>query len=1218
MPLPVDASPAHTSPNPVYLSLATSENPTPNIAGILPNTIYYNSGHAFLIPDQGGGGGGGGITTVEGVAPILATVDGDVATISLSTLSAVSSNIPQVASMTIDTYGRVTAVSNLGFTPIGQGQASTITAQGISSLISGPINFTGPLTGPNPMAPNQLATRAYVDAQAGDGGVFYEAGSNISITAPGGLSTINLAVSDDIDMNGHQVIDSGGITGSGLLQVNAGLGISLLAGAAVNITSGLTTSIIGPGDISIGSGLGATYIENYKLDNGAMSGSNGSVLTLSNVGTAWVNELSNVSTVNNNNGNITISVTDPDNNRSIDITNATGGGNINITADVGQIGIQTSNAVNIGQTAMSVNIGPTFFMNGVIGIGLGSFGGATQLIDVINIASIQNSDGTLQLEGISTINGIPVNTSSISSVADWAAYPAVTDIDGGNNDITNVINAYISSVITADIYPIAGSPIKAHGDFIVTDTLTADATRYVVGTSTIEVAPTFTGVYAGGLDVGLEGTTAGRIIDTQYNKPILNFNESNTTLSLEVLGQVVTQTSMAGVAPTVYEELTVTAGQLLNLSDFNKNYRIQIVEDPLHPNTKNALIYVPDGIAVSIPSEGSQMSITLANSDMGFLVISEISNIKALVEQLAKDQTANLTVFKNAYDDVIAQYNVILSATGALSLFGTFADQPIIGNVTFSSMETVLTAPYIAADTIAAVNAFNLLSLGTDVEVERVLGASTIVSQSEVRSATVSTGTVIAEYVSSQLLHLHDDTNTNSVTLTARSGNSLNIDGDVKMPNIIDGTNNHGYVGAYLTTGTNNKLKWSTINFAPVTSGDVYTTSNNTFTGINTFGNSTIVSTLVVPVQANKTAASIGAFNFSGSVTNVMSGTNLNIFATAATADTITATTQGLMNTLSSGTTILGDTTVNSNLTINSSLIDNTGSSGGVNSLLQVSTGSHVVWGQGSRADVYTVADGPGQPGTSGLYVWTKPTNARIIDILLIGGGGAGGAGGNSTNTAGGGAGGAGGGLYQCSFRATEIPGSLNIQVGQGGISGTQNGSQSHVANGATVLVRATFGSNGGGGSGGGGGGSPSGGLYFQNNGVGGAFNGNGLSGNSGNIGGSSGGSGGFGGSNALTTQTSGSGGTGAAGNLAGGTGVLCANSGTGLSGNDGQWNTLYGMCCSSGGGGGGGSRSGNGGAGGDAGGFGCGGGGGGGGNGGTSSLGGNGSGGLVVITTHF
>lgn len=83
---------------------------------------------------------------------------------------------------------------------------------------------------------------------------------------------------------------------------------------------------------------------------------------------------------------------------------------------------------------------------------------------------------------------------------------------------------------------------------------------------------------------------------------------------------------------------------------------------------------------------------------------------------------------------------------------------------------------------------------------------------------------------------------------------------------------------------------------------------------------------------------------------------------------------------------------------------------------------------------------------------WTKPTGASIVHIVLVGGGDNG-----SGGTAGaGGDGGHGGEIVRAMFRASDLPSTMTVTVGVGGIAGTSNPTDSKiVASGQDLLFAA-------------------------------------------------------------------------------------------------------------------------------------------------------------------
>lgn len=264
---------------------------------------------------------------------------------------------------------------------------------------------------------------------------------------------------------------------------------------------------------------------------------------------------------------------------------------------------------------------------------------------------------------------------------------------------------------------------------------------------------------------------------------------------------------------------------------------------------------------------------------------------------------------------------------------------------------------------------------------------------------------------------------------------------------------------------------------------------------------------------------------------------------------------------------------------------------------------------------------------TSG--VWTKPANAKVVEVVAIGGGSGGGSGrkGLSTAVRSGGGGGSGAAYSSNKFDATLLPTTVEVTVGAGGIGG------------AAIIANSTNGNNGTNG------GASSFGVFItaQGGNFGGAgtattSTGGGTAGNgyqSGSQGaGSSGASAGVGGQgnvspNVLSATGGASGGGISASNNAfagatGGSKTLGMNvaggiaGAIGMSGGNGNVSPFGGS--GSGAGGGGASITGNGGNGGNGGDYGGGGGGGGAStdNVGNSGAGGNGGAGVVIVTTYF
>lgn len=91
--------------------------------------------------------------------------------------------------------------------------------------------------------------------------------------------------------------------------------------------------------------------------------------------------------------------------------------------------------------------------------------------------------------------------------------------------------------------------------------------------------------------------------------------------------------------------------------------------------------------------------------------------------------------------------------------------------------------------------------------------------------------------------------------------------------------------------------------------------------------------------------------------------------------------------------------------------------------------------GGGGGIDIQTF----GSSTTSGTFTWTKPANAKLVEVILWSGGSGGGAGGRYATTSGrsGGGGGAGGTLFWGRINANFLNSTQSVVVGAGGIGGS-------------------------------------------------------------------------------------------------------------------------------------------------------------------------------------
>ena len=122
----------------------------------------------------------------------------------------------------------------------------------------------------------------------------------------------------------------------------------------------------------------------------------------------------------------------------------------------------------------------------------------------------------------------------------------------------------------------------------------------------------------------------------------------------------------------------------------------------------------------------------------------------------------------------------------------------------------------------------------------------------------------------------------------------------------------------------------------------------------------------------------------------------------------------------------------------------------------------------GCQVDLY------GSSSTSGSFTWTKPANAKFVEIILIGGGGGGGSGGRQATSVArpGGGGGAGGSILFARIDAASLGATVTGSVGLGGAGGTavasDNTNGANGSNGGETsfsLWRASYGGSGSGGT---------------------------------------------------------------------------------------------------------------------------------------------------------
>jgi len=240
-----------------------------------------------------GGGGGGAVDSVSGTAgQVVATPTTGNVVLSLPAVGTAATTT-NVANITTDAQGRVSATTSYGFVPVSPAglttallpyETSANAAATYMPLAGGA--FTGAVSGVAPTVGSNLATKTYVDAAiSGVGGVVsVSGGSNIAMTGTPTAPVVNLGISQAVnfnnnnatgindlntasltcpDINGVDTIDFGGV--GAMTAVGA---LTVAAGGAVNMTSIGNTSIYATGvgalsgEVSIGGPINHITIGN--------------------------------------------------------------------------------------------------------------------------------------------------------------------------------------------------------------------------------------------------------------------------------------------------------------------------------------------------------------------------------------------------------------------------------------------------------------------------------------------------------------------------------------------------------------------------------------------------------------------------------------------------------------------------------------------------------------------------------------------------------------------------------------------------------------------------------------------------------------------------------------------------------------------------------------------------------------------------------------------
>ena len=432
------------------------------------------------------------------------------------------------------------------------------------------------------------------------------------------------------------------------------------------------------------------------------------------------------------------------------------------------------------------------------------------------------------------------------------------------------------------------------------------------------------------------------------------------------------------------------------------------------------------------------------------------------------------------FSDATVQTTAGISAATVASTYAPLASPALTGNVTISSSTG-------AALFIQQTGTGNILTLHdqasdtTFVAIDANGKVSTIASE-----ATNGAGFNIAHGVA-PTSPVNGDIWTTTSGVFARInagtqqlmslGNTQTVSGSITFSNASQTLGNSTATGTInVASGATISASTKTVNVATGgVSGSTTLTTIGPVLGASTtsIGNTTAASTLNLATGATLTATTkavnIGTAGVAGSTTNITIGST-----TGTSTTTLQGITNGVTEAVDTNNTELATTAfVVGQASSTTPLADGTAA---VGTSLRYARADHVHpssgGGGGTDYQAYT---------TPGTYTWTKPANAKWVEVYMFGGGGGGGSGARVTiaTQRGGGGGGSGGGFVIARMAASSLAATQTVVVGAGGTAGVStvtndsNGSAGGAGGNTTFSIFTAI----GGGSGGGGGGSGAGGA---------------------------------------------------------------------------------------------------------------------------------------------
>ena len=455
------------------------------------------------------------------------------------------------------------------------------------------------------------------------------------------------------------------------IQLTALLGVEIAGAFGVTVTGGGGVTVQGGGEVSIVGGGGLV------LTGG------GGILALGGTITLGAGEISVLGgLLNLGSGSIQI-----------------GSGLLNILS--GNIAI-ASGAIEMGTGAIVLGTGTT------PGGGMDIYGGNLTFYSAAgNSASIImleggaistnyinsiDTDGNLAITGLSSINGIPYvpNAGNISSLANWADFPAVSTIDVDGYDVTRAVNVstidvHASSITTDNI--ISASPL---GNLAITGLSSINGFPYITAapssiSSIVEWAyfPAVSTIDADGNDIVNLGIVSSITVTAPYI--LTSAVVGNSTLEISGLTAINGVPYIPAAEPTTWAQYP--ANSTVQLQGNAIIGASNVSTTSLTVNTINALNEVLSGAMSASTFYGSTMFMDKASFN--------VLNINNLLSTIAI--SASTVATANLLADNISSQSIVTDTIKFTTATGAGAN---IDGVSISSQ--TVTATNIFADNVSA------------------------------------------------------------------------------------------------------------------------------------------------------------------------------------------------------------------------------------------------------------------------------------------------------------------------------------------------------------------------------------------------------------------------------------------------------------------------------------------------------------------------------------